>query len=391
MRDTDPHISRLIALSLLDKLDTRQEKELEDWLAQSASHRDFYQKVCAQQDLARRQSLRETIDVEAAIRKFDSRTPSPVHGWSKRLLTGIKAAAVVIVILGTFFLYRQQHPDGMKRIAQADIRPGGSKAVLVLEDGREMQLGTSDTLALKFQKGIQLTGKGEKLIYQPTESKSSPVYNELRVPRGGEYKIVLSDGTFIHLNSGTVLRYPIAFGKKQREVILSGEAYFEVAKDTLHPFIVRCREYEVKVLGTAFNISAYEEDEWSATTLLEGHVHIRHQGRQIDLLPGNKAIVTAQGASVTVVDGEDDISWTKDFFSFQQEPLDQIFKKMARWYDVEFTYGSAEIRDYRFSGYIPRYEGIQFVFQIMQQAAPICFEQDGRHIKILKSPASEFN
>lgn len=382
MKDINPKIIRLIVFSLWGKLEPFQQRELEGWLSQSKAHLHFYRKICDGQEAARHWYLREKIDVGAAIRRFDERTRGKRR--ENRWKGGLKVAAMLVLLLGTFFFYEHYRPAETRKMAQTEILPGGPKAILLLADGKEMSLDVDRTQDLQLPEGVCLSGKEKKLVYSHTSSEKLPEYNELHVPRGGEYKIVLSDGTFVHLNSETVLRYPVAFEGGKREVVLSGEAYFEVTKDSLRPFTVKCKEYEVKVLGTTFNISAYEDEETSMATLVEGHVRICHRGYDTDLRPGQMALVGRQGVSVKDVEIENAISWTRAFFSFQEESLDEIFKKIARWYDVEFIYESPEVKAYRFSGSIPRYEGIHSVFQIMQQAAPLRFVQEGRQIKIYK-------
>jgi hypothetical protein len=223
------------------------------------------------------------------------------------------------------------------------------------------------------------------LIYHTPRTADSLVYNTLKIPRGGAYSLQLSDGTKVMLNSDSRLKFPQSFSGDTREVYLEGEGFFQVAKDTAKPFIVHCEEYAVRVLGTTFNISAYRNDEVSMTTLVEGRVNIECGNTVVALTPGLMATVADSKVTTREVNVDSYISWTKDQFSFSEERLEDLLKKISRWYDVEFLFDDDEIRDYKFSGFMPRYESITNLFEILEQSANVSFvRKNDKKVIIIK-------
>ena len=159
-----------------------------------------------------------------------------------------------------------------------------------------------------------------------------------------------------------------------------------MAKDAEKPFIVHCTDYKVRVLGTTFNISAYASDDVSMTTLVEGRVNVERGDTRVLLIPGVMASVTRSGITTREVNVDSYISWTKDQFSFSEERLKDLLKKISRWYDVDFVFDNPEIEEYKFSGFIPRYENITAVLQIMEQAADVVFKtSDDKKITVYDS------
>lgn len=220
------------------------------------------------------------------------------------------------------------------------------------------------------------------MIYHTPRTADSLVYNTLKIPRGGAYSLQLSDGTKVMLNSDSRLKFPQSFSGDTREVYLEGEGFFQVAKDAAKPFIVHCEKYAVRVLGTTFNISAYRNDEVSMTTLVEGRVNIECGNTVVALTPGLMAAVADSKVTTREVNVESYISWTRDQFSFSEERLEDLLKKISRWYDVEFVFDDEEIKDYKFSGFMPRYESIDAILQIMEQAANVTFKMNNKQIVV---------
>lgn len=257
----------------------------------------------------------------------------------------------------------------------------GKRASLILPGGDTLLIapGVADTLdeQLPF-----VSNNGETLIYHTPRTADSLVYNTLKIPRGGAYSLQLSDGTKVMLNSDSRLKFPQSFSGDTREVYLEGEGFFQVAKDAAKPFIVHCEKYAVRVLGTTFNISAYRNDEVSMTTLVEGRVNIECGNTVVALTPGLMAVVADSKVTTREVNVESYISWTRDQFSFSEERLEDLLKKISRWYDVEFVFDDEEIKDYKFSGFMPRYESIDAILQIMEQAANVTFKMNNKQIVV---------
>jgi len=212
------------------------------------------------------------------------------------------------------------------------------------------------------------------------------VYNQILIGRGEEYHLVLSDGTRVWLNSETKLKYPTQFASNIREVELEGEAYFEVTKNPKAPFIVKTGQMDVKVLGTSFNISAYEDEETVQATLVEGKVKVTpHYGESSNIIlsPNDQAVFTKSNNEITVreVDASMYSSWKEGVFAFDEEPLDEIMRKLARWYDIKVFFQDSEARKSQFSGKLPRFEDCKVLFEMMEKTTTVQFTiKDNQHV-----------
>ncbi|GAA4207202.1 DUF4974 domain-containing protein [Pedobacter jeongneungensis] len=316
----------------------------------------------------------------------------------------LAAAAVVLFFIG--FVINNQLKKQLinpQQISNAEkiIKPGGNKATLTLADGSKISLTDATNGVIAKQAGINITktSKGE-LIYT-IASHSAPnvknaVYNTIETPRGGQYQINLPDGTKVWLNAESVLKYPAAFSSEERKVELKGEAYFEVAKLTDKkgarvPFKVKSdigagRSQEVEVLGTHFNINAYNNEPSNKTTLLEGSVRIKNLQSNISQLlkPGQQSIIASSSPSVRVeiVDAEESVTWKDGYFSFNEENLATIMNKIARWYNVEIDYRGNKINK-TFGGRISRFNSVNEVLDMLQTTGAVHFKIEERRILVM--------
>lgn len=298
-------------------------------------------------------------------------------------LRSVATAASVLLILGltyTFSLYKHSNNDIAPSATVASFPETGSrKAVLTLEDGEVVDLSVKEG---EISKEIS-NNADEMLTYSATtQAKNVPVkYNTLTVPRGGEYQLVLSDGTKIWMNAESSLRYPVSFSGK-REVTLSGEAYFEVAKDATHPFIIHVENNAIEVLGTKFNVSAYPENNMY-TTLAQGSVKVSNNEGSITLTPNQQAIIQPEGGiSVQQVDASLYTSWTTGTFEFKQTRLKDIAAQLSRWYNVNFQFASKELGQKNFAGVIFRNEELSLAIEIIEDVSDVKFIRSGDVIRI---------
>lgn len=291
------------------------------------------------------------------------------------------AAVVLITLSAALFHYipsnQQVTPVALTNKVKNDIAPGGSKAILTLADGRTIVLedAADGTLTNEAHTAIIKTKEGQ-LVYdasvqpkQLTEDNTVPTYNTVTTPRGGEYMIILPDGSKVWLNAASSIRFPTAFVGKYRKVELSGEAYFEVVKkvgggrmeDEKLPFIVTSGNQEVIVLGTRFNIMAYKDETAIKTTLLEGSVEISNlnvsaslKAGRVKLKPGEQASSGADNIiKVYDVDANEAIAWKNGYFQFRRDNIKDIMRKFSRWYDIEVIYDGNMPKD-EFVGKIRR-------------------------------------
>ncbi|TKC62507.1 DUF4974 domain-containing protein [Pedobacter hiemivivus] len=296
------------------------------------------------------------------------------------------AAAALVIGLGAFWLFNKPHVPESNFVSTSDISPGTNKATLTLADGKTISLSGDKT-------GIKI--RETKLTYDDGSKVASSSLDHAKVqmlvaatPIGGTYRLMLPDGTAVWLNAATSLKFPSSFKDlpegQNRNVELTGEAYFEVAKDKSHPFIVKTRLQEVKVLGTHFNVNSYPDDIDIKTTLLEGSVRVSSFGKKDNVLlkPNQQSIVTANSIQIKTVDPDDVISWKMGEFGFGGEPLRKIMKKIARWYNVDIVYTDQSLGDKIFSGTISKYGSITEVLRLLEATGEVKFKINGRTVTV---------
>jgi len=214
-------------------------------------------------------------------------------------------------------------------------------------------------------------------------------YNMIRTPLGGEYSLTLSDGTKVWLNAMSELRYPVAFGGDLREVELKGEAYFEVAENKNKPFIVRTDEFNVRVLGTSFNISAYADSPLALTTLCSGQVRLTdcmNPENEQDLLPGEQLLFHRESRKMEIrnVDTDVFVSWREGFFQFDNHTVEEVFMILQRWYNVQVFYANTEARQEVFTGKLPRFDNMMIIIDLIKRVSDLKITVDGKVISLDK-------
>lgn len=302
----------------------------------------------------------------------------------------IAAAAAIIVCsgLGAYTYFHSKNISRSNQIAQIknDIKPGGNKAYLTLAGGQRIILSDAKNGQLAQQAGVTITKTSNgQLIYAVLNidhNVKQILYNTIETPRGGQYQVQLPDGTDVWLNAASTLKYPVSFvSQGQRRVELSGEGYFQVARDKAHPFVVVTDNQEVTVLGTHFNINSYAGDPSTKTTLLEGSVLLN--GKLI-LKPGEQASRNSSGVTtVESIDTEEAVAWKNGYFQFDGENLETAMRKIARWYNVEVEYKNNALRSEALAGTISKYSNVSQVLKKMELTGVLHFKIEGRKIMVL--------
>jgi ferric-dicitrate binding protein FerR (iron transport regulator) len=363
------------------------------------------------------------IEAELRNRTFEyaglSENAEPVK--RRTLWPRIAAAAAILLVIGTslfFYTNTLRHPDAGQdpALASNDIAPGKFGATLTLANGKQILLSEAKTGKLAKQSGATITKNADgQLVYvissegSDTESSSAQagrplsaveMTNTLTTAKGETYQVRLPDGTSIWLNAASTLKYPASFdAHKNRRVELSGEAYFEVAKDKAHPFIVATDKQEVEVLGTHFNINSYADEPNTKTTLLEGSVRVSLDGRHpniprhpelvsgsrtnqgITLKPGQQSILTSPNLlNVATVDGNDIIAWKEGKFKCKSETLESLMRKVARWYNVDVVYEGLEVKSQTFSGTLSRFDNVSKLLKRIELTGEASFKIEGKKI-----------
>lgn len=318
----------------------------------------------------------------------------------------IAAAIVVIVVAGFYFFSgkkeRAVQPVAAKSDWQQDVAPGGNKALLTLADGSTIVLDSIQN-GLLTQQGNMIVVKLDDGQLQYKSSVNAPAdngivgFNTIATPRGGQYHVVLPDGSRVWLNASSSLRFPTAFTGKERRVELTGEAYFEVAKNKQMPFRVfvppqpeRSGGTEVEVLGTHFNVMAYPNEQSTKTTLLEGSVNVRSRqpgaGSQepaVVLKPGQQAQTGHDQLSViNHVNLDQVIAWKNGLFRFKDTDIKELMRQVERWYDVEVEYQTKR-SDQVYTGIVARSENLSSVLQLLELTGTVHFRIQGKKVIVL--------
>jgi transmembrane sensor len=313
----------------------------------------------------------------------------PAEAKTIRLWPRIAAAASILLFLsfGTYFLLHKKNSVQPFVISRAkDIAPGGNKAILTLANGQKIILNSvgNGLLAEQGNSAINKTADGQ-VVYavSGSENTASEIqYNLLTIPRGGEYQaLVLPDGSKVWLNSASSLRYPIAFTGNERKVELTGEAYFEVAHNAAKPFRVTSNGQTVEVLGTHFNINAYDDEPAIKTTLLEGKVKVTATANnEVRILqPGQQSALNSRLFDVTPVETDEAVAWKNGQFMFENDNIQYIMRSISRWYNVTVEYSGAIPGD-SFGGGISRFKNVSEVLNVLQLTGKVHFEMEGRKI-----------
>ena len=299
------------------------------------------------------------------------------------------AASLIIVTLSavtSYFLSSSNKKDNLSKINKT-IGPGGNVAYLTLSNGKRIALTELNNGAIVKEEGVEIVKAANgQLIYKLSAvdgGTADPMYNTIETPRGGQYQILLPDGSKVWLNAASSLKYPTSFtALNQRSVELKGEAYFEVSKDKAKPFIVHSAKQEVKVLGTHFNINAYEDEPQIKTTLIEGAVSVRAAPFEEILKPGQESTLSTSGIKVKEVETDEAIAWKNGQFMFSSEPITGIMRKISRWYNVDVSY-QGNLAEMRFTGTVSRYSNVSDVLQMLEMTNKIKFSMEGHKIKVI--------
>jgi ferric-dicitrate binding protein FerR (iron transport regulator) len=310
-----------------------------------------------------------------------------VHKTPVRRMHFLRWAAAVLLLIaaGTTWMLisRQQLYDDKKKMN--DPEPGSNKAVLTLGDGASITLDSSLKGRLAMQGNVQLNARPGVLSYSNnTDGAAGTVtYNTLTTPKGGQYQLQLPDGSKVWLNAASSLKYPTAFTGKERRVVLTGEAYFEIAANSAQPFFVTVSNADIAVLGTSFNVMAYRNEITMATTLLEGAVKVSRDNESGILKPGEQLLMK-EGEKIRInhhADTEQAVAWKNGFTSFKGADIRTIMRQVERWYDVEVIY-SGDVPARSFTGDIPRDAHLSELLKILE-VSRIKFKLEGRRLTVI--------
>ena len=389
----DENIAQLIRHSLTGELSEQERGKLEAWLLDSEEHQVLFEKIKKEIRISSESSLFRSLNDEVAWQKFKTTTRERKRRvYVRRILT--YAAVIVLplaVVAGFLFLNREKDmlPMAPERVIR--ITPGGPRAVLITADQTVHELnGVQGQREIEVEKGVVIKQGGANLEYDSLVASVQEValaMNTLRVPRGGEFRLKLSDGTNVYLNSASELKYPVRFDEKERRVYLSGEAYFEVTKDSNRPFYVITEEVQVRVYGTEFNVNTHQPGKVH-TVLVDGKVGIKKRGMtgEITMKPGELASFDRNAGTFEVkeVDVRQYVVWKDGYFTFENESLEQILNTLSLWYDVDVFFQSESAKQLVFTGYMKRYNDISEILNAITDVVGVNFTINGKTIIVSK-------
>lgn len=386
-------IVRMIDRYAADELTEEEVKQFFQWF-EKADYDELIE-MYNESQYSRERAEYQLTDAEVA--SFLDKLPAPnavkvipVRRYVLRYVA--VAASVMLVILGVAWLISGNSGKESPVLAETvfpDVQPGTSGAVLTLSDGTTLVLDSLADGVITKQSGTSVLLNDGKLSYQADGvDKGSIQYNTISTPRGRQFQVELPDGTMVWLNAGSSLRYPTVFPDEERRVQISGEAYFDVKKNAGSPFRVVLHsggDFQVEVLGTEFNINAYEDELQVQTTLVSGAVRAGNPATNVTMKPGQQAVLASDELSakplLREVNAQQVSAWKMGYFDFEEEELGVILRQLSRWYNVEFKAG-AEILRLKFSAVIPRTSDIDHAVSLLSATGAVKFKKEGDRISV---------
>ena len=297
------------------------------------------------------------------------------------------AASVVVLVIGMYFFRNSTPHPSLPSIQAAILAPGGEKATLTLGNGSRIVLDSAGSGTLASQGGSQVVKlAGGLLAYRAAAGKADaePVFNTIETPRGGEYQLILPDGTHVWLNAASSIHYPSTFTGTDRTVAITGEAYLEVAKDPSRPFRITAGDLQVQVLGTAVDVMAYSDEAAVKTTLIDGSVKVAAGGASTLLRPGQQAGFDRKEKTLSLSSPDIDevVAWKEGKFLFTHASLRTIMRQMGRWYDVDVVY-QGNVDDILFTGMLARKQNAAQSLEILALDKKVRFLTEGRKITVI--------
>ncbi|WPQ62623.1 FecR domain-containing protein [Chitinophaga sancti] len=376
MSTTTEHYEKLLAKYLDGQCNAAETAELYSWLQASGSHRALLKTM--QQEFQKALDSQPEIPAEISDR-IETKLLQSISTKKVRTLwyyvAGAASIAAAVFLL--IILTQPATQPANTQIATTSVAPGTNKAILTLSNGSTVILDSAGNQTI-LQGATTVLQKNGQLQYDAKATDDAIVYNTLTVPRGGQFNIILPDGSHVWLNAASSLRYPTSFNGKERRVDISGQGYFEVTPNAKQPFIVQVNNMEVQVLGTTFDIMAYSDEKSVNTTLVQGAVKVNDKR----LFPGQQAVMDPSTGQITIheADVEQVIAWKTGFFEFDNARLSDILRQLSRWYDIDINYnqkGNEKLLGGRISRSLP----LTDILHMLEANGPV-FELVGRKLTV---------
>lgn len=372
----------LITGYIADQLSVQETAELEKWIAEKPENKQLFEQLT---DEAYRTTILTQWQPQAAENSLQNLKDKIARQKRRALWPRIAVAASVLMALsfGSYFLLHKQQPKQFAQNQKNDIAPGHNQATLTLAGGRKIIITKNLHGQLAIQ-GNTLVNAGNAISYTTIDGSQTKVeYNTLSTAKGEQSPapLVLADGTKVMLNAASSITFPTAFPGNERNVTVTGEATFVVVHNDAKPFKIKVAGQTVQDIGTEFNINAYNDEPTVKVTLASGKVKIIKDGHEAFLNPGQEAITSVNSSNIRVKEADLDVAfaWRNGMFLYDNEPLETIMRKVARWYDVDIIYDGAD-KNKLFGGGISRYKNVSQVLRKLELTGGVHFTIEGRRI-----------
>lgn len=379
MKKLQPQIEwDLFRKAIDERLSEEENERFSNWLGASDQNKAYFDKAKLYYGSEAYLDNRSGHDHKGAFEEFRKK----VTRKKERIIWLTSAAAVIIVLISiSIRLFVEPVNEGETIYSVSEAKPinvsPNKNIELLLSDGSTIEISSDGRKVIKEKAGESIIKNEGALNYYNTNLKSKGDeklrLNTVQVPRGSEFKIVLSDSTIVWLNAESSLTYPLNFINKTREVEVTGEAYFEVAHNMKKPFIVKANGTNIEVLGTVFNIDAYNPDDAIITTLVSGSVEVNNNNGKLVLRPNEQAVCSPNRTVVSTVDLTEAIDWRNGNFYFEDERLEDILKDLSRWYELDVNFSSDDLKNVRFGGVLKRYDDINKLLILFEKTEAVKF------------------
>ncbi|WP_321373403.1 FecR domain-containing protein [uncultured Draconibacterium sp.] len=381
-------VASLIAKKLSNQLDSEESKSLSSWKKESTKNEELFNKITDWDNYQERNKAYNIFNSEKAWKHFSKNIEKSKKRIGLTSLLKYAAAITVPLILGGLIFFHLSNTNEQLPQKVTSIMPGTQNAIVILDDGEEISLEDENLDQLVEKDGSVIRNINGELSYSEVESKRKKrLQNTLVVPRGGEYNLILSDGSKVFLNSMSQLSYPVNFEVDKREVTLEGEAYFEIERDENRPFLVNINGLKIEVLGTSFNVKGYNDEDEIYTTLVEGKVKLNTSATDDDLIliPDQQAILEKKTDNIIIhdVDASQFIGWKNGIYSFSDQSIEEIMKTLSRWYDFEYEFKDDSLKDLKFEGGLNKYDDIDPILDIIESTGKLKIEINGNKITFM--------
>ena len=358
-------IAKILASLFTHSSTPEEEKNYRAWLDENPEHQKIADRILNKETYEENSRLIKSFSSQKAWEKvyplLGGNQSGTVFSWKKSL----KYAALIILLLvpTSYFIYHWISEETI-----SDITPGTLGGELILSDGKSFNL-SDNNLPENAVRAFVIDSKGINYQIPANKPQVKEIQNTLRTLQGMECLITLSDGTRVHLNAETRLTYPVCFSSKERIVQIEGEAYFDVAPDKEHPFIVKTSHTSIRVTGTSFNVRAYADEDTESTTLISGTVRINSGNEEFELVPNQHYTYNKNTGTNTVANVNTDLytSWESGSFIFLNVPLENVMSYLSKWYGFQYSFEDEAAKQVRIGAYLNRYANMNPIIDMITE------------------------